>query len=54
VPDQDVIDDLCRFPQGPDYLVLPYRLARGVIGEWTFDRAPKHKTYYLYDCLKLR
>jgi hypothetical protein len=54
VPKQEVIDDLCRFPRGPDYLVLPYRLPNGVIAEWTFDRAPQHKAYYLYDCIKLR
>lgn len=54
VPDQELIDDLCRFPKGPDYLILPYKLARGVVAEWTFDRAPKKKAFYLYDCLELR
>jgi hypothetical protein len=55
VPDQELIDDLCRFPQGPDFLVLPYRLARGVVAEWTFAAAhPNPRTYFLYDCTHIR
>lgn len=53
-PDQVVVDEICQFPNGPDYLVLPYKLARGVIAEWKFSAASKRVTYYLYECHQLR
>jgi hypothetical protein len=55
LPDQSVVDAMCKFPKGPDFLVLPLALPRGVIASWTFAAAKtKDRTYYLYDCAKLR
>ena len=54
-PDPELLQDICRFPKGPDFLVFPYKLRLGLVSEWTFsapDATPL--TYFLYDCLKLR
>ncbi len=53
-PEPKVFEDLCSFPRGPDFLVLPFRFPRGVIDEWSFGLPANSQTQYLYDCAKLR
>jgi hypothetical protein len=55
IPEPQLIEDLCRSDRGPDFLVLPYRLPRGVVDEWAF--APpnaRRRALFLYDCQALR
>lgn len=54
VPEQELLDALCRDPAGPDFMILPYGERRGVVDRWTFERSGKPHTLYLYDCKQLR
>lgn len=54
VPDQEVLDEICRHPAGPDFMILPYDERRGVVASWPFERAGKTRTLHLYDCKHLR
>ena len=54
VPEQEILDDICRHPAGPDFMILPYGERRGVVATWTFERGAQRHTLYLYDCKQLR
>lgn len=62
VPDQEVLDDLCRHPAGPDFLILPWGDRSGIVSSWTFNPSAQSpgtgstplKTFHLYDCSRLR
>ncbi len=53
-PDPELLLDMCRFEQGPDFLILPYRVGPGVVADWRFGDGPKAKNLSLYDCKLLR
>ncbi len=62
VPDQEVLDEVCRHPAGPDFLILPWGERSGIVSSWTFTPSPREystdtgpaKTFHLYDCSRLR
>ena len=55
VPDLSAIEEICRLPKGPDYLVFPYALTKGEIARWTFVANERETaTFYLHDCKLLR
>jgi hypothetical protein len=56
-PTEAVAEHICRAHAGPDFLIFERRLSKGLVAEWTFDagRAGEgNRSFYLYDCLKLR
>ena len=54
-PDVELIQTLCQFKNGPDFLIFPFDLQQGVVDRWTFKSAGwAEQTYYLHDCSKLR
>ena len=53
-PDPELLLDMCRFENGPDFLVLPYRVGPGVVADWRFGEGPTAKNLSLYDCRLLR
>jgi hypothetical protein len=53
-PDPELLLDMCRVEQGPDFLVLPYRVGPGVVADWRFGEGPQVKSLSLYDCKLLR
>lgn len=56
-PTQEVVDQLCRIPSGPDFLIFETRLDKARVAEWTFAatrEGDKDRTFYLYDCAQLR
>lgn len=55
VPTREVVEDLCRYPQGPDFLVFERDVGKGVVAQWRYPSASaEDPTYYLYDCIQLR
>ena len=55
VPDLELITEICQSERGPDYLVFPFALERGVIESWTMPApAARPVTYHLHDCAELR
>lgn len=54
VPDQELLDELCRHPAGPDFMILPYGERQGVVASWAYQRGGQPRTLYLYDCKQLR
>jgi hypothetical protein len=54
VPDEELVAQICSESKGPDFLVFPFALKRGVIADWAFTpRDSKPITYYLHDCTLL-
>ena len=41
---------------GPHYLIFDWQRPDGLAASWRFEEGPpaSRKTYYLYDCAKLR
>jgi hypothetical protein len=54
VPDQQVLDDICRHASAPDFMVLPFGQLRGIVDSWSFTNQGRTRTLHLYDCNKLR
>jgi len=54
VPEQEILDEICRHPAGPDFMILPYGERGGVVARWSFDRPGTTSSLYLYDCKQLR
>jgi hypothetical protein len=55
VPSAGLMQALCQTPDGPDFLIFERHLSEGLVAQWSFNaegQAPR--TYYLYDCVKLR
>jgi len=55
-PTLDLVEEICSKQAMLDFMIFDLKLPRGVIDEWTFipPSGHKSKTYYLYDCNKLR
>lgn len=55
-PTLDLVEEICNKQAKLDFMIFDRKLPRGVIDEWTFVPPPGYqsKTYYLYDCNKLR
>jgi hypothetical protein len=54
-PEPELIRELCRATDGPDYLVFPFAMSQGVVSQWSFQpRAGKATTYFLHDCASFR
>jgi hypothetical protein len=53
-PTPEALEDICRIPQGPDFIVLSDKVPKGEVAEWTFNSPTRKQTFYLYDCSKLR
>ena len=54
VPEQEILDEICRHPAGPAFMILPYGERRGVVARWSFGRPGAPSSLYLYDCKQLR
>jgi hypothetical protein len=56
-PTPKLLKHFCTLPQGgPDYMIFDSERQEGLVGSWKFGDGPPdtQKTYYLYDCSKLR
>lgn len=56
-PPVSVMKHFCTIPHGgPDYMVFDWQRPEGLVASWKFEDGPPsdQKTYYLYDCSKLR
>lgn len=56
-PSVVILQQICNIPKGgPDYMIYDWRRPEGLVASWKFEEGPpsSHKTFYLYDCSKLR
>lgn len=55
-PTPDLVEDLCVTQPKLGYAVFQRKVGPGVIDQWTFEapRADLRRTYYLYDCKRIR
>lgn len=54
-PTLEIVELLCRIPQGPDFLIFEPELGKGIVASWTFGNPGQpDRTYHLYDCSRLR
>jgi hypothetical protein len=56
-PTVSVMKQFCDIPGGgPDYMIFDSQRPEGLVGSWKFESGPpsSRKTYYLYDCSKIR
>jgi hypothetical protein len=56
-PTQDLVDQVCKDPLHPRFMVFPYKMAHGLVDEWTLAPSSRFhprnpRTYYLYDCTR--
>jgi hypothetical protein len=50
----DILEDICRMKNGPDFVILRNALTEGVVAQWRFNAVTDPRDFYLYDCAKLR
>jgi hypothetical protein len=54
-PTPELVQDICETQFGLDFMVFDVELPRGLVDRWTFtSTSGASKTYYLYDCNRLR